>query len=304
VFSNWVKLSAPDDLVQSVNGQTATVVLGPSDVGARSSSAPIPQADVTGLVSALTSKADLATMTTALSGKTSPADVQSLLVQASPNKQKADYAASAAVASLSGQQSVDGILVPLGAVVLLTAQPSSVNNGLWTVNTGVWTRVSDMANGEFFVKGAQAIITSGNTNSNTIWLQTSAAGITGTNANNWTKVFTGGAPPVYTASLGVDKIGNDFRAKVVTGGGVLAVSGGLQLDPNVATRKFAGDVPAGSTIATITHNLNSTDVQASFRDKTSGDAVLVGWKPTGVNTISAEFDTAPATAQWRAVITG
>ena len=102
----------------------------------------------------------------------------------------------------------------------------------------------------------------------------------------------------------MQKVGNDFRAQVVAGGGLQVVANGLQIDPAVGVRKAAVDVPAGSTIVTITHNLNTTDVSASFRDKASGDFVLLGWKPTGVNTISAEFDSPPATGQWRCVVTG
>lgn len=303
-FENWVKLVAPDDTVQSVNSKTGTVVLNAADVGARSSSVSIPQADVTNLVSALASKVDTSTYTTGLATKTTPADVQTLMTDSVSFKQRADYVATSAIASTSGQQAVDGTLAPLGSIVLLTAQSSSVNNGLWQVNSGAWTRVTDMNTGAYFVRGTVVVITSGANHASTIWQQTNSSGVTGTNANNWSKILTAGAPPVYTASLGVSRVGNDFRAVVVNGGGVQVVSGGLQLDPNVAVRKVAMDVPAGSAIVTLTHNLNTTDVAASFRAKTSGDAVLVGWKPTGVNTISVEFKTAPTTGQWRAVIMG
>lgn len=300
-FANWVKLVAPADSVSSVNGQTGTIVLGASDVGARSSATPIPQSDITGLTTALTSKADQTTVTAALATKTTSGDVQTLITDATLFKQKADLAASTAVASTSGQQSVDGTLAPLGAVVLLTAQSSSVNNGLWIVNSGSWTRVADMAAGSYFVKGTAVVVTGGSINANTVWQQTNNSGLTGTNANNWTKILTAGAPPVYTSSLGVKKIGNDFQAAVVAGGGLVAVSGGLQRDPNVLPGKFAADVPGGSTIATITHGLNSLDVQVQVRDKTSGTSVLMAYTVTGVNTISLEFASAPTSGQYRVV---
>jgi hypothetical protein len=304
VFTNWVKLVAPDDTVQSVNGYTGTVVLGPADVGARAAGASIAQSEVTGLVTALNTKADATALTTGLAGKTSPADVIDMVSRSVANKQRADYVATVNVVSLNGSQSVDGVLVPIGAVVLLTAQTSSVNNGLYTVNSGAWTRVTDMAAGDYFLRGTTVIVQSGSTNASTIWQQTNNTGIVATAANNWSKTLTAGAPPTYTASLGVDKVGNDFRAKVVSGGGIQAVAGGLQLDPVVATRKFSADVPGGSQVVTITHNLGTTDVGAFFRDKSVGDAVLLGWKPTGVNTISAEFKDIPAAGQWRVVCIG
>jgi len=304
VFSNWVKLVAPDDAVQSVNGQSGTVVLGPSDVGARSSSVLVPQSEVNGLSAALAGKVDTSTYTTGLAGKTSPVDVQTTLTDATFIKQKADLVASTSVASTSGQQSIDGTLAPLGAVVLLTAQPSSNNNGLWIVASGSWTRVTDMAAGNYFVRGTIVVVIGGVNNANTIWQQTSNSGIVGTNANNWAKILTAGAQTVYTASLGVQKIVNDFQAKVVIGGGLIAVAGGLQLDPNVATRKFAVDVPSGSTTATITHNLNTLDVQVQFREKASGIAFLTGWTVTGVNTVSVEFATTIAAGAYRCVVVG
>jgi len=304
VFTNWVKLVAPDDAVQSVNGYAGTVVLGPADVGARAAGASIAQSEVTGLVTALSTKADATALTSGLAGKTSPADVIDMVSRSVANKQRADYVAAVNVVSLNGAQSVDGVLVPIGAVVLLTAQTSSVNNGLYTVNSGAWTRTVDMAAGDYFLRGTSVVVQSGSANANTIWQQTNNTGIVATAANNWSKILTAGAPPVYTASFGVQKVGNDFRAQVVNGGGIQAVAGGLQLDPVVATRKFSIDVPGGSQVVTITHSLGTTDVGAFFRDKSAGDAVLVGWKPTGVNTISAEFKDIPANGQWRATVIG
>jgi hypothetical protein len=307
VFTNWVKLVAPDDAVSSVNGQIGPVVLGPSDVGARSSSLPIAMSEITNLPSSLAAKADAATTTTALAGKTSPTDVQALMSASTANKQRADYVATSAVASPAGQQSVDGTLVPLGAIVLLTAQGSSVVNGLWVVNSGAWTRVSDMNTGDFFLRGTQVVVASGTANANTIWQQTNTSGVVGTNANNWTRILVAGAPPTYTATLGVQKIGNDFRAAVVSGGGIIAVAGGLQRDPLVLPGKYSIDVPSGSTVVTITHNLNTTDVQVQVRDKSAssfGDYVEIGWKPTGLNTISMEFGLAPTSGQYRVTVMG
>lgn len=308
VFSNWVKLVAPDDTVQSVNGQTGTIVLGPSDVGARPTGVNIPQSEITGLVSGLASKADAATMTTALAGKTSPSDVIAQMSSSAANKQRADYASSTAIASLSGQQSIDGVLVALGSIVLLTAQSSSVANGLYTVNSGAWTRVTDMAVGDTFLKGTQVVVSKdvlpGSNNNYTIWLETNTTGTVGTSANNWAKALTAGAPPVYTASNGVKKVGNDYQLDPLTGGGIIISGGKATLDPTVSPRKFAGDIPGGSTTATITHNLNTLDVQVAFRDKASGVAFLTGWTVTGVNTISVEFAAAITAGAYRVVVIG
>ena len=303
-FSSWLKHSVPAGTVSSVNGQSGEVALTAADVGARAAGSAVAMSDVTGLNSALSFKVDTSTYTSGLAGKTSSVDVDSQISRSSQIKGRADYVAVSAVPSRSGQQSVDGVLMPLGSVVLLTAQSSSSDNGLYVVSSGTWNRTTDMATGDFFVKGTLVLVASGTAQASTFWQQTSPSGAVGTNANNWVKVMTAGAPPVFTASRGVQRIGDDFRAAVVVGGGISAVAGGLQLDPNVGVRKWVGDVPAGSTTAILTHNLGTTDVFASFRDKGSGDQVLAGWRPTGLNTISVEFEYVPAFGQYRAFLIG
>ncbi|QDF18652.1 hypothetical protein SEA_PUPPER_166 [Gordonia phage Pupper] len=305
IEGNWVKLASPSDVaVLTVNGQSGVVVLGAADVGARPAGGAIAISEITNLQNTLNAKADNSAMTTALAGKTSPADVQTTLTQSQQNKLLANLVSTAAIATLSGQQSIDGVLAPLNSRVLLTAQSSSAANGLYVVNSGAWTRVADMAAGSFFVRGTTVMVSGGTNNANTFWQITSDSGLVGTNANNWTKVMTAGAPIVYTGSLGVAKVGNDFRAQVVSGGGITATASGLQLDPNVASRKVALDVPAGGPVVTIVHNLNTQDVDAAFRDKAAGDAVLLGWRPTGPNTISAEFSGTVAAGQYRVTIFG
>jgi len=310
VYANWTLLATPGGgagggTITSVNGQAGpVVVLAAADVGARSSSTPINQNEITGLITALGNKADTSAMNTALATKPSYAEVDSRISQSTNNKLPVGLVATASIPSLSGQQSIDGVLAPIGTAVLVTAQPSSVNNGLYQVASATWPRLTDMNTGDYFIKGTQVIVTGGTANHDSIWQESAASGIVGTNANNWIKSVTAGAPPNYTASLGVKKVVNDFQAQVVPGGGIQAVAGGLQIDPAVGVRKAAVDVPAGSNVVTITHNLNTTDVSASFRDKASGDFVLLGWKPTGPNTISAEFDAAPAAGQWRCTVMG
>jgi tryptophanyl-tRNA synthetase len=302
-FANWQLMVTPSAPVTTVNGQRGDVVLDAVAVGARPSSVLIAQADVSGLPAALAAKADASTTTTALATKTTVADVQAQLSAATPNKQAADLVATTAIASMNGQQSIDGTLTPIGSIVLATAQPSSVNNGLWVVSATAWTRATDMNAGDFFVRGTEVIIKGGTNNHDTIWQQTGPSGVVGTAANNWVKILTAGAPPVYTASTGVQRVGNDFRGVAAAGGGIIVDAQGFKIDPNVGARKVSFDVPP-SNPATITHNLGTTDISVSFRDKAAGDAFLAGWKPTGPNTLSAEFDSVPTVGQWRCTVFG
>lgn len=302
-FENWVRLQTPADAVSSVNGQTGTIILSAADIGAIATGTIFPISQVSGLQTALDNKASTTALTSGLAGKTSPADVTTILGESGLLKGTARLVATSAVASLSGLQSIDGVLTSAGDVVLLTAQSSSVQNGLWVVASGAWARTADMAATKSFVKNTGVWIAAGTNHANTFWQETANSGTVGTNANNWTKTFSFPVPS-YTAVNGVQRNGNEFSAKVVTNGGVLATTGGLQIDSSVVAKKFSQDVPAGSTVVTITHNLGTRDVHVFVYEVASGIRCELGFQVTGLNTVSLEFGVAPVTGQYRAVVIG
>jgi hypothetical protein len=303
-FSSWMLNQTPAAPVSAVNGQTGVVVLAAADVGARSSAVSIGQNEVTGLTASLAAKANATDLTAGLAGKTAPTDVQALITDAAQAKLIVDYVATTNLASLSAPQSVDGTVVPAGKRVLVTAQSSSIANGIYTVQTGAWTRVADMAAGSYFVTGSLVAVKSGASNANSVWQQTSASGLVGTNANNWGKILTATPPPAYTAVNGIGLSGTQFTGQVVANGGIQAVAGGFQLDPNLACRKVAFAVPSGSAVVTLNHNLNNSDVNVAIRDST-GAAALIGWKVVDANNVSIEFlDSGTNSGGWRAVVFG
>ena len=72
-----------------------------------------------------------------------------------------------------------------------------------------------------------------------------------------------------------------------------------------STAPYAADVPAGSTNTTITHNLNTRDVQVTVYDKSSDpwEAVEIPHTvPTGGNTVVLQFGTAPTAGQYRVIV--
>lgn len=308
VFENWVLLQTPLAPVLTVNGQMGTVVLGASDVGALAANASVPISQVTGLQSTLDSKATGTALTDGLATKTSVTDVRTILSASVEAKQKINYVATGAVPSLSGQQSVDGTLMPLGSVVLLTAQSSSVLNGIWQVNSGAWTRVADMASGSYLVKGTVVVVGFGAVNANTVWQVTSASGVVDTNLNNWAKIGNVAPPyaPIQGNGIAITGIAptQTITAVAASGGGAQVSSGGIGVDFGIVTRKALGTVPAGSTTTTLTHNLNTTSPMVQIIEASSGAGVLIGWAVTGANTVSVEFSSAPSTGQWRYAIFG
>lgn len=326
VWANWLKMSTPGDSVSSVNGQVGTVVLAASDVGARPTGVSIAQSEVTGLPAALALKADEASVVNRLTSRpawsvASNVTLEAVLSSAAPVKMVADYATAAGSGNLSwplsGPLTVDGTAMTTGKVVLVNNQADSTQNGLWVANAaGLWTRSTDMTAGNYLVKGTLVLVKSGTANANTFW-QTSAttsSGIVGTAANNWTMVMQAGPPAGYTAGNGLQLSGLQFATKlapgikgtvngVVTSGGITATANGIAVDRTVVPNKFAGDVPPGNTLATVNHNLGTTDIcSVTVIEKSSGDVKLLGWTLSGPDNIVLEFANAPGSGQYRCIV--
>ena len=301
---SWVKFDVSDGNISSVNGMTGEVVLTAEDVGARSLADPLAISDVTGLQSALDLKASTSALSSGLAGKTSTSDVQTLMTNSVPVKQQALRVATSAVASLSGSQSIDGALVSAGNTVLLTAQESSVNNGLWVVNSGAWTRPTDYANGSYFLRGTIVAVSAGNTNANTLWQQTASSGVVGTNNTSWTRIGYVAPPFSPTAGNGIEVSGSTFTVKPATSGGISVSSGGVAIDTNTVARKVTGTVPSGNTTATITHNLGTNNVMVQIIEAASNVMVLAGVTIISTNAVQVEFATAPTTGQYRYIVIG
>lgn len=308
-LSNWVLLPQTQDVV-SVNGQTGAVNLTAANINAMTIGQAISISQISNLQPTLNTFATTTALATAVAPLQSASQVQGTLTSSVMVKQPANYVATTAIPSLAGQQTVDGVLTPLGSVVLATTQPSSTNNGLWVVQTGAWTRTTDFTTGSYFVRGSLVFVQNGQVNANTIWQETATSAVVDTNANNWSKVMTAGGPVTYTAGNGLSLGGSNntvFSASVVTGGGLANSSSGLALDTAVAVRKYTGYVPSGTPVATITHNLGTNDVGVWIRDMTQsqyGVWVLAAYTIQGPNSLTIEFASAPTLNQYRVLVVG
>jgi hypothetical protein len=304
-LGNWILMPAPANTVTQVNGQSGIVNLTAANVGALPLNQAIPTSQVTGLTAQLATFATTTALTNAVAPLQSATQVQAALVGSVAIKQQVNYVATSAIPSLAGQQSIDGVLTPLNSLVLATAQPSSANNGLWVVQSGAWIRTTDFASGSYFLRGTIAVVSAGATQANTVWQETSNSGVVDTAANNWSKILQAGGPIVYTQGNGITINSNQVAVNVATGGGLSVTAGGVSVDTSIVTRKYSGFVPPGSTIAQITHNLNTTDICGVFiKEMSSGNQVLACPTITGPNTLTIEFASAPATNQWRVSVTG
>jgi len=301
VLSNWVLLLFPG-AVSSVNSQTGAVVITAASLGAMlANTTTIGQNQVVGLQTALANAVSTTQLNTAVATQ-----VQAAQSAAQPNKQTVNYVATAAIPSLAGVQTIDGVSVVAGSRVLATNQPSSVNNGIWvTTSSGAWTRPADFATGSYLLQGALVVVTAGNTMANTLWQETAVSGVVDTAINNWSNIGSVAGQQAYTQGNGITITGTQVAAKVATGGGLQNGTAGLSLDPAVSLKKVTGTVPSpGSAVVQITHNLNNLAPGWIIVDVASGNIVDVGPTVINANILSFEFQSPPASGQYRYMIWG
>lgn len=303
--ASWTRHQAPQDTVLSVNGKQGTVVLSAADVGARALGSTIVQDDVTGLTTALNARTTKTYVDTEVAKKTTPTEVTAIAAGLGSNKQAVDLVATSNQLTLSGLKSVDGVLMQAGQRVLLTAQQASSANGIYVVGTGEWTRGADSLNGSTILPGTSVIVKGGTEYAQSIWQLTNSSAVTvGSGAQSWAEAYSGKDPVAYTAGNGLQLTGTAFSLRLGASSGLISDSAGLRLDPSSAVRKVSLTVPSGSTVATLTHNLGTSDIAVSFIDNASQEAVLVPWVVVNSNAISCEFANVVTANAYRAVVIG
>lgn len=206
--------------------------------------------------------------------------------------------------TLSGLAARDGVTPSAGDRVLVGSQTTASANGVYIAAAGAWTRATDGDNNNEMTPGAFWYVEEGTLYGKTQWrIENTGAIVVGTTAITINQF--GGAAVSYTGSLGVQLVGQDFRAQVVASGGIQAVTGGLQVDTTIVTRKFATSIGNGSlTSIPVTHNLGTKDVQVSMRVNATDEWVMTSWVATDVNTVTFTFASAPASNAIRVVIQG
>ena len=216
--------------------------------------------------------------------------------------------ASSTVAALTGSPvTIDGVSVSAGTRVLLTAQTTGSQNGIWVVQTGAWTRPSDFAAGQA-AAGAFCFVQDGNTYADQGWVCTtnSGADVVDTNALSWTQ-FTGlgevsagnglsknvnALAVALATNSGLQFTGGLLDQLLVTGGGLSKNASGLQVLVNPTPSTLAADASglrvtglpglflvAGAAVdANVTAaNLNTlVDGTASYADALHNHSTVAG----------------------------
>jgi hypothetical protein len=230
---------------------------------------------------------------------------------------------------------VDGVTLATGNRILIKNQTDQTANGIYTVNaSGAPTRSTDMDNGSEF-PGAFVFVEQGTVNADTGWTCTNNAPVTlGSTNITWTQ-FSGAG--TYTANNGVVLNGSVFsfapragyglqtgasgaEVKLATtsglnlssdlavgaGNGITVLTNTVAIDSAVVVSKYNTSIGDGSaTSYTVTHNLNTRDVQVTLYDNTAPYAeVIADVQHTTVNTITVLFSVAPTSNQYRVVVQG
>lgn len=210
--------------------------------------------------------------------------------------------------TLSGLAARDGVTPIGGDRVLVRAQTSSVNNGIYVAAAGAWARSTDAnATGEL-VSGTVVYVQEGTAHGDKQLglTSTDTSIVIGTDANDWGIVGSGAA--TYTGSLGVQLVGSDFRANLGAG---LTLTGN-QIIPDfsagqVMRRKTAvGVVPTTGVDITINHAFvlaNKDDLIVKVYESGVGE-VVVGVLPSDANNVVLSFGDIPTTNQYRYAMMG
>lgn len=203
-------------------------------------------------------------------------------------------------------QTIDGVTLTTGMRILVKDQTTGSENGVYTVNaSGAPTRATD-ADSTAELQNATVYVIAGTVNADKAYTQTANDPIPGTTALTWAQVGGGTA---YTAGNGLSLTSTTFAAVAKTSGGLAVDGTGIYVDvTQLATlgiaRKYAVNVPSGSTSATITHNLGTLDVQVAIIEVSSGTVVETDVAAATTNTVTLTFASAPSSGQYRAIVVG
>ena len=207
--------------------------------------------------------------------------------------------------SLSGLAARDGVTPVAGDRILVTGQTTASANGIYIAASGAWARAADADQNGELVPGTTVAVNEGTANADTRWAIYSDAPITiGTTAQTWTKIPSGSGGEILSAGAGLSKTGTTMSAITPGGSGIIIDGTGIRINTTVVARKFSGPVPAGTT-PTVTHNLNTEDIEVTVKRVSDGQQVLMPWSNLGMaNGVNLLPGAAVTAGQYRVTVMG
>ena len=198
---------------------------------------------------------------------------------------------------------VDGITMASGDRILVRAQTTTSQNGIYVWN-GAASAATRSLDASTFPELEQAVSTvEEGTSAATTYRQDQINGTIDSSAVSWV-TFGTSAPAASETTAGIAELAT--QAEVNTGTDDLRIVTPLKLATwSGRIKKFAVSIGDGSaTSYTVTHNLGSIDVAVTVFANSGGDEVITDVTHATTNTLTVVFATAPASNAYRVVVVG
>lgn len=202
-------------------------------------------------------------------------------------------AATTANITLSGTQTIDGVALGAGDRVLVKNQSNDVDNGIYVVAAGAWSRSSDADNtpGAEVSNGMFTFVAGGTVNGNTGYVLTTPDPIAlGTTSLTFSLFSVSGA---VIAGNGLSKTGDTLEVNVASNGGIEINADNLRLKSTVAGDGLTWDATTSGilnvvgTSNRITVNADSVDIASTYVGQASintlGTITTGTWQGTVVS---------------------
>ena len=179
-------------------------------------------------------------------------------------------AATTANVTLSGEQTIDGVVLVAGERVLVKDQTTGANNGIYVVSASTWSRGTDADTGAELTASFAVFVEEGTSNSDSGWVLTNNGTITvGTTALAFTQ-FTGLGQVV--AGAGLTKTANTMDV-VGTSGRITVNADSIDISASYvgqATITTLGTVTTGTwTADTVALNRGGTGATTNSAARTN-----------------------------------
>ena len=198
---------------------------------------------------------------------------------------------------------IDGITMVSQDRVLVRAQSTAADNGIYVWN-GASTPMTRSLDASTFDELEQAISTvEQGTSAATSYRQDQINGTIGSSAISW-GTFGAAAPAASETTAGVAELAT--QAETDAGTDDLRIITPLKLATwSGRVKRYAVSIGDGSaTSYTVTHNLASRDVHVTVYNASTYDEVTTDVTHSTTNTLTIVFATAPASDAYRVVVVG
>jgi hypothetical protein len=262
---------------------------------------------------------NLTTLQSAISGLTSKSEVALATSAALPANTYANGSSGVGAtltATANGALSIDGVAVVVGQRVLIKNEATAANNGIYVVTTAgsagaayVLTRSTDANSATLLGPGLLVPVegpagSTGTSNNGVVFISMAPSPfVVGSSAITFTSIGS-----TYTAGTGLTLTGTTFALSTpvsIANGGTGSNSAVTARTALGAVGKYATTIGDGTTTSfTITHNLNTTDVNVRVQLVSTGQEVRADNYAATVNTVTVAFSVAPASNAIRVIING